>query len=234
MTKPWHPWVIRGGKRPKGNLVGQWDRHRWPMPGQKRRRRGWRPSLRELSLMVMIGLMSGLAVSQFLLKGGAEAAPLPSSRNERQSADPYRESRRSREIQEEQERAPPPGGREDRVERPDQGAGDIVRAQPAFVRVIDGDTFDYRGDRIRVADIDTPERDGRCPHETRLAAQAAGRMRALLAAGAFELHPSPDGRDEDAHGRKLRIVTRGGRSLGDQLVAEGLARTWSGRREPWC
>jgi endonuclease YncB( thermonuclease family) len=27
---------------------------------------------------------------------------------------------------------------------------------------------------------------------------------------------------------------RDGRSLGDQLVSEGLARTWSGRREPWC
>ena len=30
------------------------------------------------------------------------------------------------------------------------------------------------------------------------------------------------------------IVTRDGHSIGDQMVAEGLARTWSGRREPWC
>ena len=105
---------------------------------------------------------------------------------------------------------------------------------PSAVRVIDGDTFDYRGDRIRVADIDTPEREGRCPYETMLAARATARMRVLLAAGPFELHPLASGRDEDRYGRKLRIVTRGGRSLGDQLVAEGLARTWSGRREPWC
>jgi endonuclease YncB( thermonuclease family) len=55
----------------------------------------------------------------------------------------------------------------------------------------------------------------------------------LLAAGPFELE-TIGGRDEDLYGRKLRIVTRDGRSIGDQLVAEGLARTWSGRREPWC
>lgn len=108
------------------------------------------------------------------------------------------------------------------------------RSQTAAVRVIDGDTFDYGGMRVRVADIDTPEVDGRCPHETRLAGRATRRMRALLAAGPFELSRLPNGRDEDRYGRKLRIVTRGGRSLGDQLVAEGLARTWTGRREPWC
>ncbi len=102
------------------------------------------------------------------------------------------------------------------------------------VHVIDGDTFDYGGTRVRVADIDTPEVRGQCPYETRLAARATQRMRALLAAGPFELRPLSSGRDEDRYGRKLRIVTRGGRSLGDVLVAEGLARTWSGRREPWC
>lgn len=107
-------------------------------------------------------------------------------------------------------------------------------ARTGPVRVIDGDTFDYRGMRVRIADIDTPEVDGRCPRETELAARATRRMRALLGAGPFELHRPPNGRDEDRYGRKLRIVTRDGSSLGDQLVAEGLARTWTGRREPWC
>ena len=107
-------------------------------------------------------------------------------------------------------------------------------ASPAAVRVVDGDTFDYAGERIRIADIDTPEVNGRCAYETGLAARATRRLRALLSAGAFELHPLPDGRDEDRYGRKLRIVTRAGQSLGDALVAEGLARTWTGRREPWC
>jgi micrococcal nuclease len=102
------------------------------------------------------------------------------------------------------------------------------------VRVIDGDTFDYDGVRVRVADIDTPEVHGRCAYETELAARATRRMRTLLAAGPFELRPLASGRDEDRYGRKLRVVTRNGRSLGNLLVAEGLARTWSGRREPWC
>jgi endonuclease YncB( thermonuclease family) len=105
---------------------------------------------------------------------------------------------------------------------------------PRQVRVIDGDTFDLGGIRIRIADIDTPEVRGRCAYETELAARATARMRSLLYQGDFELHPLADGRDEDRYGRKLRIVTRGGRSLGDMLVAEGLARTWTGRREPWC
>jgi endonuclease YncB( thermonuclease family) len=109
-----------------------------------------------------------------------------------------------------------------------------ARFSPTQVRVIDGDTFDHEGVRIRIADIDTPEVRGRCAEESALAARATRRMAALLQEGPFELHPLPDGRDEDRYGRKLRIVTRDGRSLGDRLVAEGLARTWTGRREPWC
>ena len=115
---------------------------------------------------------------------------------------------------------------------PSEAGGPI--ASPADVRVIDGDTFDYGGMRIRIADIDTPEVNGRCAYETELAARATRRLDSLLNEATFELHPTSDGRDEDAYGRKLRLVTRGGRSVGDMLVAEGLARTWSGRREPWC
>ena len=41
-------------------------------------------------------------------------------------------------------------------------------------------------------------------------------------------------RDEDKYGRKLRTLERAGRSLGDILVAEGLARPWGGFRRSWC
>jgi endonuclease YncB( thermonuclease family) len=104
----------------------------------------------------------------------------------------------------------------------------------ARLRVIDGDTFDIDGMRVRVADIDTPELRGACPYERDLAVRAADRMEALLAAGAFDMEPGADGRDSDRYGRKLRVVTRDGRSLGAQLVEEGLARPWTGRRQPWC
>jgi endonuclease YncB( thermonuclease family) len=115
---------------------------------------------------------------------------------------------------------------------PSEGRAQVVPAGAA--RVIDGDTYAWAGEKIRIADIDTPEVNGRCGHETALAAQATKRLEALLGEGPFELQPLPGGRDEDRYGRKLRIVTRDGRSVGDVLVAEGLARTWSGRREGWC
>jgi endonuclease YncB( thermonuclease family) len=117
---------------------------------------------------------------------------------------------------------------------PSMAAASVERvSDPSAVIITDGDTFRYRGAKIRIADIDTPEVRGRCETETRLAARATHRMQTLLRAGPFEMRPIP-GRDEDRYGRKLRVVVRNGRSLGDQLVAEGLARTWEGRRRPWC
>jgi len=198
------------------------------MPGRKRR--GRRPHWLDFAAMIVAGAIIGVAASMAVSLGGAPSVTERPARAVPARADPYAESRRSRAILEAQEGRPTPI----RFASERAAEGGAVRAQPAFVRVIDGDTFDYRGERIRVADIDTPEREGRCPAETALAARATARMRALLNAGPFELHPLAGGRDADRYGRKLRIVTRGGRSLGDQLVAEGLARTWSGRREPWC
>lgn len=100
--------------------------------------------------------------------------------------------------------------------------------------VVDGDTFWLDGVKIRIADIDTPEiGQPQCDREYQLGMKATYRLVELLNVGPFELR-TIGGRDEDRFGRKLRVVIRGGRSLGDQLVSEGLARTWSGRREPWC
>lgn len=100
--------------------------------------------------------------------------------------------------------------------------------------VVDGDTFWLDGVKIRIADIDTPEiGQPRCDYEYQLGMRATHRLVELLNGGPFELR-TIGSRDEDQYGRKLRVVTRGGRSLGDQLVSEGLARTWTGRREPWC
>lgn len=198
-------------------------RHR--LPPQWRRYRARRlPSAQEWWAMGWIGIFAGLASVYF---GGLIDAPRsavqPRAVMADARSDPWAESRRSRAILSRQETAPPPV-----VSVPD--ASPTLVAQP--VRVIDGDTFDYRGERIRIADIDTPEIAGQCPFEIAAARRATDRLRVLLAAGPFELRRS--GRDEDVYGRKLRIVTRNGRSLGDQLVREGLARTWTGRREPWC
>lgn len=100
--------------------------------------------------------------------------------------------------------------------------------------VVDGDTFWIEGRKVRIADIDTPEiSEPKCSSEYDCGMLAKHRLRDLLNVGAFELEPIP-GRDKDKYGRELRVVMRDGRSLGDQLVSEGLARTWTGRREPWC
>jgi endonuclease YncB( thermonuclease family) len=116
------------------------------------------------------------------------------------------------------------------IDRPAAASAEVRRA----VDIIDGDTFRADGETIRIADIDTPEMRGRCAYESALARRATARLEALLTAGPFELAPAEDGRDEDRYGRKLRIVMRGGESLGGQLVDEGLARPWTGRRMPWC
>ncbi|MEE4208857.1 MAG: thermonuclease family protein [Parvularcula sp.] len=100
--------------------------------------------------------------------------------------------------------------------------------------VVDGDTIWLEGLKIRIADIDTPEiSQPRCDYEYDLGIKARDRLVVLLNQGEFSAVPIGN-RDEDQYGRKLRVLIRDGRSIGDQLVAEGLARTWSGRRDPWC
>lgn len=119
-------------------------------------------------------------------------------------------------------------------------APDPIRAQFALCGrgggtdcVVDGDTFRLAGEKYRIADIDTPEtHPARCAGEATLGVAATARLRGWLNAGAFHLERA--GRDMDRYGRKLRIVTRDGASVGDLLIAEGLARRWEERRRPWC
>ena len=210
-------------KRKRPARRGSARRPRWGSPASGPYRARRRVSARDLRLMVWIGLILGLLAYQAMRLPGTEGPPAAPAAIESLNVDPYAESRQSRAILEAQEGAPPRA-------LPSEGGG---RGSPAAVRIVDGDTFWHGSDKIRIADIDTPEVRGRCAHERDLAARATRRMEALLAAGPFELERIP-GRDEDRYGRKLRVVTRHGQSLGDQLVAEGLARTWSGRREPWC
>lgn len=99
--------------------------------------------------------------------------------------------------------------------------------------VVDGDTFWFAGEKYRIADIDAPEtHPPRCAEEAALGAAATDRLHDWLNDGAFSLENTD--RDTDRYGRKLRVVTRGGHSVGSVLVDEGLARRWEGRRRPWC
>lgn len=99
--------------------------------------------------------------------------------------------------------------------------------------VVDGDTFWLKGIKYRIADINAPEVSSpACSFEAELGEKATGRLVDLLNGGGFSLHDAD--RDKDKYGRKLRVVTRGGESLGEALVSEGLAEVWNGRRRNWC
>lgn len=100
--------------------------------------------------------------------------------------------------------------------------------------VVDGDTIWLQGEKIRIADIDTPEVfSPECGSERKLGEQASGRLLQLLNAGPFQVVAS-GARDEDRYGRKLRMIVRDGHSLGETLVDEGLAHRWGGARLGWC
>ena len=104
---------------------------------------------------------------------------------------------------------------------------------PRFTCVVDGDTFWLSGEKVRIADINAPETHGaHCAAERTMGARATERLIVLLNEGPFRLEPIE--RERDRYGRLLRTVTRRGRSLGQQLVAEGLAERWLGRRGDWC
>lgn len=109
----------------------------------------------------------------------------------------------------------------------------LCAAGPRTTCVVDGDTFWLEGEKVRIADINAPETQGAaCANEAARGQAASRRLVALLNAGPFSLAAGP--RERDRYGRLLRTVMRGGRSLGDQLVAEGLAEPWRGQRGNWC
>lgn len=133
------------------------------------------------------------------------------------------------------ERAPPPAPA---VPRPAQPPPQQMFRACAYSGqtncVIDGDTIRLGGAKIRLADIDAPETfSPKCAAEAALGQRATNRLIDLLNAGPVTVGPFGT-RDQDDYGRKLRVVARDGRSLGEVLVQEGLAQRWSAPRRGWC
>lgn len=99
--------------------------------------------------------------------------------------------------------------------------------------VVDGDTIWFRGEKIRILNIDAPEtHQPKCPSERALGDRATDRLFQLINGKRITL--VRDGRDKDRNGRLLRRVEVNGRDVGERLVKEGLARRWEGKRRPWC
>ena len=87
-------------------------------------------------------------------------------------------------------------------------------------RIIDGDTFESAGHRIRLHGVDMPERGEPC------FAQATERLR-RLAGRTVRVESGPRARDQ--FGRLLYYVyTKNGESVDERLIAKGLGRAWTG------
>jgi endonuclease YncB( thermonuclease family) len=92
--------------------------------------------------------------------------------------------------------------------------------------VIDGDTLEIHGNRIRLWGVDAPESTQLCRGEDsdqyRCGAEAANDLDALIAQRPVNCNPI----NLDRYGRTVAICTVGGVDLGDWLVRKGLALDW--------
>jgi endonuclease YncB( thermonuclease family) len=100
--------------------------------------------------------------------------------------------------------------------------------------VIDGDTFQLGDRKVRIMGIDAPELAApRCPEEAALAQKATVRLRTLLNEGDFEMIAHRL-QTQDRYGRSLMLIKRNGKSIGRQLIDEGLAHRYTGFKRSWC
>jgi endonuclease YncB( thermonuclease family) len=92
--------------------------------------------------------------------------------------------------------------------------------------VIDGDTLEIHGARIRLWGIDAPEHDQLCRGDDslpyRCGAVAANKLDAFIARRPLNCAP----KDIDRYGRTVAICRADVTDLGEWLVGEGLALDW--------
>lgn len=89
---------------------------------------------------------------------------------------------------------------------------------------------DHGVERVWISNIDALEIEVQCRYEIDLAQDSKHRLAAILIGQRVEIRRE----GEDRYDRTLATLWLNGRDVGDQLVSEGLARTWGGRHEPWC
>jgi hypothetical protein len=121
---------------------------------------------------------------------------------------------------------------EQSVQAPKAGLPRASGARNDGIYVIDGDTFAFGGQRIRIAGIDAPEiHPPRCMDEARLGLAASQKLRQLLGSGTVAV----SGTMHDKYGREVREVRVNGQDVGEAMVSAGLARSYDGKkRQGWC
>jgi endonuclease YncB( thermonuclease family) len=96
--------------------------------------------------------------------------------------------------------------------------------------VADGGTFWYKGERIVIADIVSPAIDtARCDGERRVGFAAKLKLLNILNAGSFSMNSA----GQPGKAGAPHVISRDGRSIGLQLINEGLARK-PGSSGGWC
>jgi len=95
-------------------------------------------------------------------------------------------------------------------------------AQQGPARVVDGDTLDIAGERIRLHGIDAPERDQTCTIDGRewgCGIAAWGHLVQMIAGQVVRCDP----RDVDQYGRTVAVCFADGQDISATMVAEGWA-----------
>jgi len=103
------------------------------------------------------------------------------------------------------------------------------------IRVVDGDTIDLRGERIRLPNLDAPEMPGRaaCREEGELALQAKAKLAETLRTGPLILLHRQTMTSRDQYGRTLARITVDGIDVSKTLRQAGVARLY-GFGWGWC
>lgn len=119
----------------------------------------------------------------------------------------------------------------------------------AAIRVIDGDTIDLAGRRIRLVGFNAPETfEPGCAREAEAGARSKARLRQLVAGGrlsyrpvACSCPPGTEGTLSCNHGRHCGTLLADGRDVGEILVSEDLAVPFAcgptrcpRMPRPWC
>jgi endonuclease YncB( thermonuclease family) len=104
--------------------------------------------------------------------------------------------------------------------------------------IIDGDTINAQGERIRILNIDAPESfRSRCEAELKLALRTKERLAQLLRSGPVEINRQ----GQDRYRRTLAMLSVREGDVGQILVRERLALPWKdgsrakeARLQAWC
>ncbi len=112
------------------------------------------------------------------------------------------------------------------------------------LKAVDGDTVKCDGQNLRdmgsgapdISGYDTPEIwSNKCDFELELARKAKKRMAVLLKTPGLKIYDSGQVDDTEEHRPLVWIIMPDGRTVGDILMSEGLARIWlPDHKNDWC